>query len=199
MISFHCGTFQPKKFTSLLPLLTHSTLQISSLLDSEISSECTVFLDTEVLKEPRLSTHKIFDLQTHFKPTETFQYTHLSSCRRSNCKKGKGGTLRLLRTNSLRENFEQSKWDFAHRLCQRGYPLMLVKEILTVVKLTNRKGTLRNKTKQTKEILLFVATYNLATLNLNTGTSFNSNLCSNKSLTSDQLSPTGRKNLSRTF
>ena len=53
---------------------------------------------------------------------------------------------------------------------------MLVKEILTVVKLTNRKGTLRNKTKQTKEILLFVATYNLATLNLNTGTSFNSNL-----------------------
>ena len=43
---------------------------------------------------------------------------------------------------------------------------MLVKEILTVVKLTNRKGTLRNKTKQTKEILLFVATYNLATPNI---------------------------------
>ena len=32
MISFHCGTFQPKKFTSLLTLLTHATLQISSLL-----------------------------------------------------------------------------------------------------------------------------------------------------------------------
>ena len=45
---------------------------------------------------------------------------------------------------------------------------MLVKEILTVVKLTNRKGTLRNKTKQTKEILTFVGTCtnNLATPNL---------------------------------
>ena len=32
MISFHCGTFQPKKFTILLTSLTHSTLQISSLL-----------------------------------------------------------------------------------------------------------------------------------------------------------------------
>ena len=109
MISFHCGTFQPKKFTSLLTSLSHSTLQISSLLDCEISSECTVFLDTEVLKAPRLSTHKIFDLQTHFKPTETFQYTHISSCHLSNCKKGKGGTLCLLRTNSLRGNFKQSK------------------------------------------------------------------------------------------
>ena len=32
---------------------------------------------------------------------------------------------------------------------------MLDKEILTVVKFTNRKGTRRNKTKQTKEILPF--------------------------------------------
>ena len=32
---------------------------------------------------------------------------------------------------------------------------MLVKEILTVVKFTNRKGTCRNKTKQTKDILPF--------------------------------------------
>ena len=32
IISFHCGTFQPKKFTILLTSLTHSTLQISSLL-----------------------------------------------------------------------------------------------------------------------------------------------------------------------
>ena len=48
------------------------------------SSECTVFLDTEVFKGPRLSTHKILGLQTHLKPTETFQYTHFSSCHPSN-------------------------------------------------------------------------------------------------------------------
>ena len=56
----------------------------------EISSECTVFLDTEVFKGPRISTHKILNLQTHFKPTESFQYTHFSSCHPSECKKGRG-------------------------------------------------------------------------------------------------------------
>ena len=40
----------------------------------EKSCECAVFLDTEVFKGPdRLSTHKILDLHTHFKPIETFQ------------------------------------------------------------------------------------------------------------------------------
>ena len=78
----------------------------------------------------------------------TFQFTHLSSCHPSNCKKGfvKGEALRLLRTNSVRENFEQSKRDLR-------------------VKFTDRKEALRNKTKQTKEILPFVNTYNPATPN----------------------------------
>ena len=56
----------------------------------EISFECTVFLDTDVFKGPRISTHKILNLQTHFKPTESFQYTHFSSCHPSDCKKGRG-------------------------------------------------------------------------------------------------------------
>ena len=42
----------------------------------EMSSERAVFLDTEVFKGPRLSTLRIIDSQTHFKLTETFQYTH---------------------------------------------------------------------------------------------------------------------------
>ena len=67
------------------------------------------FFDTEVFKGPRLSTHKILDLQTHFNPTETFQYTHFSSCHPLIWKKGfiKEEALRFLRTNSVRENFEQ--------------------------------------------------------------------------------------------
>ena len=58
-------------------------------------------------------------------------------------KKGfiKGEALRLLRTNSVRENFEQSKRDL-----KRGYPLMLIQEILTEVKFTDRNEALRNKT-----------------------------------------------------
>ena len=37
----------------------------------EMSSKCAVFLDTEVFKGPRLSTHQILDLTTHFKPAYT--------------------------------------------------------------------------------------------------------------------------------
>ena len=60
----------------------------------------------------------------------------------------------------LGENFEQSKRDL-----ERGYPITLVQEILTEVKFTGRNKALRNKTKQTKEILPFVNTYNPATPN----------------------------------
>ena len=46
----------------------------------EMSPGNAVFLDTEVFKGPRFSTLKVLDVRTHFKPTETFQYTHFSSC-----------------------------------------------------------------------------------------------------------------------
>ena len=51
--------------------------------------------------------------------------------------------LRVLRANSVRENFEQSKRDL-----EGGYPITLVQEILTEVKFTDRNEALRNKTKQ---------------------------------------------------
>ena len=65
----------------------------------KMSSQRAVVLDTEVFKGLRLSTHKILDLQTHFKPTETFQYTHFSACHPLKFKKGfiKGEALSLLR------------------------------------------------------------------------------------------------------
>ena len=133
-----------------------------------MSSERTVFLDTKVFKAPRHSTHKILDLQTHLKPTETFQYTHFSSCHPFNSKKGfiKGEALRLLRTKSVKENFEKYKQEFEQRLCQRGYPLTRVQKTLTEVQFCDQKEALRNKTKQSKEILLFVTTYNPAAPNL---------------------------------
>ena len=49
--------------------------------------------------------------------------------------------LRVLRANSVRENFEQSKRDL-----EGGYPITLVQEILTEVKFTDRNEALRNKT-----------------------------------------------------
>ena len=63
--------------------------------------------------------------------------------------------MRLLGTNSVKETFEQSKRDFKHRLCQRGYALMLVKEILTEVKFTDRKVALPNKTNKRDFIVCY--------------------------------------------
>ena len=107
------------------------------------------------IKGPRLSPLGILDSQTHFKPTETFQYTHFSSCHPFNTKKGfiKGEALRLLRTNLVKENFCKHKRDFEQRLCNRGYPTTLVHKILTEVQFSDRTEALRNKTKKAKEIL----------------------------------------------
>ena len=79
-----------------------------------MSSEKIVFLDTENFKSLRFITDKILDVQTHFKPTETFQYTQFSSCHPLSVKKGfvKGEALRLLRTNSAKESFEFKKLQF---------------------------------------------------------------------------------------
>ena len=135
--------------------LRHPTIKFTC----EMSSEHAVFFfDTEVFKGLRLPCLGILDSQTHFKPTETFQYTHFSSCHPFNTKKGfiKGEALRLLRTNSVKENFYKHKRDFEQRFYNRGYPTTLVDKILTEVQFSDRTETLRNKTKKpAKEILPF--------------------------------------------
>ena len=71
-------------------------------------SETETFLDTNIYKGERFRNNSVLDVRTHFKPTETFQYTHFSSCHPPGVKKGfiKGEALRLLRTNSSRNIFE---------------------------------------------------------------------------------------------
>ena len=112
---------------------------------------------------------RILDSQTHFKPTETFQYTHFSSCHPFSSEKGfiKEEALCLL-TNSGKENFCKYKRDFEQRVCNRGYPTALAHKILTEFQFSDRTEVLRNKTKKVKEILPFVTTNNTATLNLPT-------------------------------
>ena len=110
----------------------------------------------------------ILDSQTHFKPTETFQYTHFSSCHPLKTKKGftKGEAQSLLRTNSVKENFDKHKRDLQPRLCNRSCPTTFVHKILTEVQFSYRTKTLYDKTKKAKEILPFVTTYNPVTPNL---------------------------------
>ena len=76
----------------------------------EVSETETNVLDTTVYKGERFRNESVLDVRTHFKPTETFQYTHFSTCHPSGVKRGfiKGEALRLLRTNSSKTLFEES-------------------------------------------------------------------------------------------
>ena len=134
----------------------HTTIKFTC----EMLSERAVYLDTEVFKGPRFTSNKILDVQTHFKATETIQYTHFSSCHPLSIKKGfiKGETLRLLRTNSIKEKFESSKWDFKFRLLECGYPQKLVNKIHGEVDFSSPNSASKYKPKTSKHILPFVTT-----------------------------------------
>ena len=55
---------------------------------AEVSDTETTFLDTKVQKGKRFAKQSILDIKTYFKATETFQYTHFSSCHPPGVKKG---------------------------------------------------------------------------------------------------------------
>ena len=105
---------------------------------AEISDKEINFLDTTVYKGERFHNQGILDIRTHFKPTETFQYTHFSFCNPHRVRKGliKGESLRLLRTNSSGKSFYENIYNFKKRLCAGGYPQNLIEKITSEVKFT---------------------------------------------------------------
>ena len=65
--------------------MTHFIEQVNNhhttvIFTAEISDNEVTFLDTIVYKGKRFNSTSILDVRTHFKATETFQYTHFSSC-----------------------------------------------------------------------------------------------------------------------
>ena len=143
----------------------HPTIKFTS----EISHDKVVFLDTEIYKGNRFNERGILDIRTHFKPTETFQYTHFSSCHPFSVKKLfiKGEALRLLRTNSNKESFTTYKKDFKNRLLKRGYPSKVTTKILKSVKFEERdKALTQSKCKKNTKVLPFVTTFNPCIQNL---------------------------------
>ena len=110
----------------------------------------------------------MLDIRTHYKATETFQYTHFSSCHPPGVKRGfiKGEALRLLRTNSTKATFEEKIRHFESRLIERGYPKNLVQRTLSEVIFENRKQALQQKPHTNKTILPFVTQYHPSVTNL---------------------------------
>ena len=144
----------------------HATIKFTA----EISDIEITFLDTCVYKGERLKKESILDVRTHFKPTETFQYTHFSSCHPPGVRKGfiKGEALRLLRTNSSKTIFEENITLFKQRLRCRGYPDNLIDKTLSEVNFSERMSALQNKQKTRKNILPFVTEYRPSVPNLKT-------------------------------
>ena len=135
----------------------HATIKFTA----EISEEKVTFLDTIVYKGKRFNSTSILDIRTHSKHTETFQYTHFTSCHPLGVKKGfiKGEALRLLRTNSSKENFQNRLEEFQKHLRERGYPRNLITLTLSEIHFENRKEALRQKPSREKTILPFVTQY----------------------------------------
>jgi len=80
-------------------------------------------LDTNVYKSERFKPESGLDVRTHFKPTETFQDTHFSTCHPSGVNRGfiKREALRVLRTNSAKTLF-QERTNFKIYPLERGHP-----------------------------------------------------------------------------
>ena len=135
----------------------HPTIKFTA----EISDTEITFLDICVYKGDRFKKHSNIDVRTHFKPTETFQYTHFDSCHLPGVRKGflKGEALRLLRTNYSKAKFDEHMALFKQRLQHRGYPDNLLNMILSKVNFSQRMSALQNKQKTRRRILLFVTEY----------------------------------------
>ena len=128
---------------------------------AEISDTETTFLDTVVYKGKRFHDQSILDIKTHFKPTETFQYTHFASSHPPGVKKGfvKSETHSPLLINSSNTTFEEHIIKFKSRLLARGYPKSLIKRVLCEIIFTERESALKRKGESHKEILPFVSRY----------------------------------------
>lgn len=142
----------------------HPTIKFTA----EISESEITFLDTVIFKGERFRNESILDIRTHYKPTETFQYTHFTSSHPPGVKKGfiKGEALRLLRTNSSETTFENSISNFKSRLEARGYNEKMIHTTLSEVHFNNRQSALEQKPKSKKQILPFVTTYHPSVRNL---------------------------------
>ena len=81
--------------------------EIDFLIEQANKEDTVVYVSREddpllvVCRGDRFQKESILDIRTQYKPTETFQYTHFTSCRPAGVKRGflKGEALRLLRTN----------------------------------------------------------------------------------------------------
>ena len=105
----------------------NTTQQSNLRLRYRVQTRLLRLLDTTIYKGQWFYKESVLDMRTHFKPTETLQYTFFTSCHPPGVKKGfvNGEALRLLRTNSSLKTFEENITKFTKHLIERGYKILL--------------------------------------------------------------------------
>ena len=167
-LSLHFKVYILNPICSLHFILTANKFHPTIKFTAEISENEITFLDTVVFKGERFKNESILDIKTHYKPTETFQYTHLTSCYPPGVKNGfiKGEVMRLLRTNSSKTTFEESLVKFKQRLRTRGCLKTIIERSLSGVNFAARPSALTQNKKANERILPFVTIYHPAVSNL---------------------------------
>ena len=117
-------------------------------------------MDTTAYKGERFKKDSVLDLRTHFKPTETFQYTHFTLCHPPSVKRSfvNGEALRLLRTNSPKELFEEK----TEKISKKNSSMGVIQNFFlqrTLSEAEDRKQALQQKRKENKRILPFVTQF----------------------------------------
>ena len=151
----------------------HPTIKFTA----EISENEITSLGTIVFKGERFTGKSILFIKTHYKLTETFQYSHFASCH----PRGfiKGGAIRLLRTNSSKTIFDECLAKFKQCLEARGYPKQDIERPLSEVNSDQRQiGPKKQKSKE--RLLTFVTTYHPAVQHLKKTLMANGSLIENQ-------------------
>ncbi|XP_065832000.1 uncharacterized protein [Oscarella lobularis] len=113
----------------------------------DISDTEANYLDVHLYKGQRFYSTPdkgILDVETYFKPTNTFQYVHFTSAHPPGVKKAipLGETHRYLRSTSDKEAFERRKRQLETRLKERGYPLSFTQALTERLPFERRKELL---------------------------------------------------------
>lgn len=125
----------------------------------DINHERATYLDVNIHKGTRFRQHGILDITTHFKPTNTFQYVHGSSCHPMSTYKSvaKGECTRFLRSNSNPNTYKDTVELHKQHLQNRKFPQNLVQN--THIPFTSRPSTLEDKPKNKLKTPPFITTY----------------------------------------
>ena len=129
-----------------------------------VDLEKAIFLDTIVHKGDRFKATGILDLETFFKPTDTYLYLHHSSAHPKSTFRGliKGEIIRYIRNTSNKEKQRNCISQFRSRLLNRGYPKAEIDKIISQSEKYVRNELLKQKDKSRKQELplVFITHFN---------------------------------------